>query len=162
MGLNQNLWLTVLLFTILTIIIGIIFIRLFQPKSLMISLLIIYFLTPISLASLSISQITKYTFPPEIGVVSITLIYLSLTCFIFLHFAVDKPSISMEILQVLHKGDRNREEIHEYIQLNFQNDDRIKEIVENSFFLREDKLKFQIRFLLFIWRIIAPVRLERE
>jgi hypothetical protein len=68
----------------------------------------------------------------------------------------------MEILQILRKGDRNREEIHEYIQLNFQNDDRIKEIVENSFFLGEGKLKFQIRFLLFIWRIIAPVRLERE
>jgi len=68
----------------------------------------------------------------------------------------------MEILQFLRKGDRNREEIHEYIQLNFQNDDRIKEIVENSFFLGENKLKFQIRFLLFIWRIIAPVRLERE
>ena len=68
----------------------------------------------------------------------------------------------MEILQFLRKGDRNREEIHEYIKLNFQNDDRIKEIVENPFFLRENTLKFQIRFLLFIWRLIAPVRLDRE
>ena len=162
MSLNQNLWLTVFLFTILTIVFGMIVIRLFQPRSLMISLLIIYFFSPIFLASISVSQTTNYTFHPEIRVVSLALIYLSLICFIFLHFAIDKPSISMEILQFLRKGDRNREEIHEYIKLNFQNDDRIKEIVENPFFLRENTLKFQIRFLLFIWRLIAPVRLDRE
>jgi len=162
MSLNQNFWLTIFSFTILTIIFGIIFIRLFNPRSLMTSLVIIYFFTPIFLVSIPVFQTSKSIFQPEISALSLTLTYLTLICFTFLHFAIDKTSISMEILQFLQKRDRNRQEIQKYIKVNFQNDNRIQEILNNSFFLKEKKLKSQIRFLLFIWRLIAPVRLDRE
>jgi hypothetical protein len=75
-----------------------------------------------------------------------------------LHFAVEKPSVSMSVLLYCWKNPKSIDEIEQMVKMNFKNDRRINEIENNRFIFKNKDLRKSTIILFRLWKFIAPIK----
>jgi hypothetical protein len=139
-----------------TLVMSIILVRYLRNKSLMILLTIQYFVFPL------IAVYIYITFFENLGLkliaYSLFTSYMFLICILSLHFAVEKPSVSMSVLLYCWKNPKSIKEIEQMVEVNFKNDHRINEIRENRFIFKNKDLRRSTIILFKIWKFIAPIK----
>jgi hypothetical protein len=147
-----------LIFVILasTLVISIIPVRYLPNKSLMTLLTIQYLVFPLIATSIYISFFKNMNL--NLIAYSLFTSYLLLICILSLHFAVEKPSVSMSVLLYCWKNPKSIKEVEQMVEMNFKNDIRIKEIEENKFIFKNKDLHKSTVILFKIWKSIAPIK----
>ena len=139
-----------------TLVISIFPVRYLRNKSLMILLTIEYLIFPIIITSIIINLFKNI----ELNLVAYSLFtsYLILICILSLHFAVEKPSVTMNVLLYCWKNPKNIEEVEQMVEINFKNDIRILEIEQNKFIFKNKDLRKSVIVLFKFWKFIAPIK----
>jgi len=139
-----------------TLVASIILVRFLQNKSLMILLTIQYFVFPLIATGIYITFFENL----ELNLIAYSLFtsYMLLICVLSLHFAVEKPSVSMSVILYCWKNPKSINEVEQMVEVNFKNDHRINEIIENRFLFKNKNLRKSTIVLFKIWKFIAPVK----
>lgn len=139
-----------------TLVMSIILVRYLRNKSLMILLAIQYFVFPLIATYIYITFFENL----ELKLIAYSLFtsYMLLICVLSLHFAVEKPSVSMSVLLYCWKNPKSIKEIEQMVEVNFRNDHRINEIRENRFIFKNKDLRRSTIILFKIWKFIAPIK----
>jgi hypothetical protein len=139
-----------------TLVISIILVRYLQNKSLMILLTIQYLVYPLFATCIYITFFKNI----ELNLIAYSLFtsYMLLICVLSLHFAVEKPSVSMSVLLECWKNPRSIKEVQQMVEVNFKNDQRINEIGENRFIFKNKDLRKSTIILFKIWKFVAPIK----
>ena len=139
-----------------TLVMSIILVRYLRNKSLMILLTIQYFVFPLIAIYIYITFFENL----ELKLIAYSLFtsYMLLICVLSLHFAIEKPSVSMSVLLYCWKNPKSIEEIEQMVEVNFKNDHRINEIRENRFIFKNKDLRRSTIILFKIWKFIAPIK----
>lgn len=139
-----------------TLVMSIILVRYLRNKSLMILLTIQYFVFPLIAIYIYITFFENLDL--KLIAYSLFTSYLLLICVLSLHFAVEKPSVSMSVLLYCWKNPKSIKEIEQMVEVNFKNDHRINEIRENRFIFKNKDLRTSTIILFKIWKFIAPIK----
>ncbi len=139
-----------------TLVMSIIFVRYLRNKSLMILLTIQYFFFPLIATCIYITFFKNI----ELNLIAYSLFtsYMLLICVLSLHFAVEKPSVSMSVLLYCWKNPKSIKEIEQMVEVTFKNDHRVNEIRENRFIFKNKDLRRSTIILFKIWKFIAPIK----
>ena len=139
-----------------TLAMSIILVRYLQNKSLMILLTIQYLAFPLIATSIYITFFKNI----ELSLIAYSLFtsYMLLICVLSLHFAVEKPSVSMSVLLYCWKTPKSIKEVEQMVEMNFKNDHRINEIRENRFIFKNKDLRKSTILLFKVWKFIAPIK----
>lgn len=139
-----------------TLVISIFLVRYLRNKSLMILLTIGYLIFPLIVTSIIITLFKSIEF--NLVAFSLFTSYLILICILSLHFAVEKPSVTMSVLLFCWKNPKNLEEAEQMVEINFKNDNRIMEIEQNNFIFKNKNLRKSTIVLFKFWKFIAPIK----
>ena len=154
-GISQTFQL-ILVILASTMVMSIIPVRYLRNKSLMILLSVQYLVFPIITTSIYITFFKSI----ELNLIAFSLFtaYLLLICVLSLHFAVEKPSVSMSVLLYCWKNPKSIDEIEQMVKMNFKNDRRINEIENNRFIFKNKDLRKSTIILFRLWKFIAPIK----
>ena len=140
----------------LTLIISLVIVRLFNKRSLMAELLIAYCV--ITVLIVYIMWLTNYKNIDNNTIFYTLLVsYMILVCLLTLHFAIEKPSISMNILLYCWIKPRKLDEVNLMLDTIIAMDNRLAETDENKFLFKNNKLRNWVIITLKIWKIVAPI-----
>ena len=140
----------------LTLIISLVIVRLFNKRSLMAELLIAYCVIPVLIVY--IMWLTNYKNIDNNTIFYTLLVsYMILVCLLTLHFAIEKPSISMNILLYCWIKPRKLDEVNLMLDTIIAMDNRLAETDENKFLFKNNKLRNWVIITLKIWKIVAPI-----